>query len=72
MEKIRVEDVARVLRKDPQIVREYIKAGLYPFAVACKLPGSTQWDYTIFPAKFAEYCGNGGRPDISKLKEKAK
>lgn len=69
MDKITVADVARVLKKDPQIVREYIKAGLYPFAVACKLPKSTQWDYTIFPAKFAEYCGNGGSPDISKLTE---
>ena len=69
MEKITVSDVAKRLGKDPQVVREYIKAGLYPFAAACKLPGSTQYDYTIFPEKFAEYCGNGGKPDITKLRE---
>ena len=69
MDKVTVADVAKRLRKDPQVVRIYIQHGLYPFAVACKLPGSTQYDYTIFPEKFAEYCGNGGKPDISKLKE---
>lgn len=65
--KLTVTDVARILGKDPQVVREYIKAGLYPFAVAIKREGRTQWDYTVFPAKFEEYIGTGGKPDISKL-----
>ena len=65
--KITVTDVARTLGKDPQVVREYIKAGLYPFAVAIKREGRKQWDYTILPAKFQEYIGTGGKPDISKL-----
>ena len=65
--KLTVTDVARIMGKDPQVVREYIKAGLYPFAVAIKREGRTQWDYTIFPAKFEEYIGTGGKPDISKL-----
>lgn len=65
--KLTVADVAKTLGKDPQVVREYIKAGLYPFAVAIKREGRTQWDYTIFPAKFQEYIGTGGKPDISKL-----
>lgn len=69
MDKITVAEVAKRLGKDPQVVREYIKAGLYPFAAACKLPGSSQWDYTIFPAKFEEYCSGGGKPDISKMRE---
>lgn len=68
--KLTVTDVARTLGKDPQVVREYIKAGLYPFAVAIKREGRTQWDYTIFPAKFQEYIGTGGKPDISKLQDR--
>ena len=65
--KITVADVARILGKDPQVVREYIKLGLYPFAVAIKREGKKHYDYTIFPAKFEEYIGTGGKPDISKL-----
>ena len=68
MNKVTVSDVAKRLGKDPQVVREYIKAGLYPFAVAIRREGRTQWDYTVFPEKFEEYCGSGGKPDISKLK----
>lgn len=68
--KITVTDVARILGKDPQVVREYIKSGLYPFAVAIKREGRKQWDYTIFPAKFEEYIGTGGKPDISKLQNR--
>ena len=67
MSRVTVADVARILGKDPQVVRMYIRAGLYPFAVAMQTPGSTHYDYTIFPAKFAEYCNTGGKPDISKL-----
>lgn len=67
MSKVTVADVARILGKDPQVVRMYIRAGLYPFAVAVQMPGRTHYDYTIFPAKFAEYCNTGGKPDISKL-----
>ena len=67
MAKLSVPDVAKRLGKDPEIVRAYIKAGLYPFAVAIKAPGRIRWDYTIFPAKFEEYCATGGRPDLSKL-----
>lgn len=65
--RITVTDVARILGKDPQVVREYIKAGLFPFAVAMKREGKKQWDYTIFPAKFEEYVVTDARPDISKL-----
>lgn len=68
--KITVTDVARTLGKDPQVVREYIKAGLYPFAVAIKREGRKQWDYTVFAAKFEEYCVTGGKPDISKLQSR--
>lgn len=67
MNRITITDVAKILGKDPQVVREYIKAGLYPFAVAIRREGRTQYDYTIFPAKFEEYIGTGGKPDISKL-----
>lgn len=67
MSKITVADVAKRLQKDPNVVRIYIRAGLFPFAVAAKMPGRKHWDYTIFPAKFEEYCATGGKPDISKL-----
>lgn len=56
MAKLSVPDVAKRLGKDPEVVRAYIKAGLYPFAVAIKPEGRVKWDYTIFPAKFEEYC----------------
>ena len=67
--RITVTEVARIMGKDPQVVREYIKLGLYPFAVAMKREGRKQWDYTIFPAKFEEYIGTGGKPDLSKLED---
>lgn len=69
MSRLTVTDVARRLKKDPNVVRAYIRAGLYPFAAAVKMPGRKHWDYTIFPAKFEEYCATGGKPDIEKLKE---
>ena len=68
--KVTVADVARVLGKDPQVVREYIKRGMYPFAVAIKREGKKHWDYTVFAAKFEEYCVTGGKPDISKLQDR--
>ena len=70
MRKITVADVAKALGQDPQVCREFIKAGLYPFAVAHRREGRKQWCYTIFPAKFNEYIGNGGKPDVSKLVQK--
>lgn len=68
MSRITVNDVAKRLQKDPNVVRAYIRAGLYPFAAAVQMPGRKHYDYTIFPAKFEEYCNTGGKPDISKLK----
>lgn len=67
MGKVTVADVAARLQKDPNVVRAYIRAGLYPFAAAVQMPGRKHYDYTIFPAKFEEYCATGGKPDISKL-----
>lgn len=67
MSKVTVADVAARLQKDPNVVRAYIRAGLYPFAAAVQMPGRKHYDYTIFPAKFEEYCNTGGKPDISKL-----
>lgn len=67
MSRVTVADVASVLGKDPQVVRMYIRAGLFPFAAAMQMPGRKHYVYTIFPAKFAEYCNTGGKPDISKL-----
>lgn len=69
MGRVTVTDVAQRLKKDPNVVRAYIRAGLYPFAAAVQMPGRKHWDYTIFPAKFEEYCATGGKPDIEKLKE---
>lgn len=67
MSRVTVADVAKRLQKDPNVVRVYIRNGLYPFAVAARMPGRKHYDYTIFPAKFEEYCATGGKPDISKL-----
>lgn len=68
--RVTVTDVAKRLGKDPNVVRLYIRSGLYPFATAMQMPGRKHWDYTIFPAKFEEYCATGGKPDISKLMNK--
>ena len=70
MGKVTVNDVAKRLQKDPNVVRAYIRAGLYPFAAAVQMPGRKHYDYTIFPAKFEEYCSTGGKPDISKLMDR--
>lgn len=70
MSKVTVTDVAKRLQKDPNVVRAYIRAGLFPFAVAVQMPGRKHYDYTIFPAKFEEYCATGGKPDISKLMDR--
>lgn len=70
MSKITVNDVAKRLQKDPNVVRAYIRAGLYPFAAAVQMPGRKHYDYTIFPAKFEEYCNTGSKPDISKLMDR--
>ena len=67
MGRVTVTDVAKRLGKDPNVVRAYIRAGLYPFATAMRISGRKHYDYTIFPAKFEEYCNTGGKPDISKL-----
>lgn len=70
MSKITVNDVAKILGKDPNVVRMYIRSGLFPFAAAVRMPGRKHYDYTIFPAKFEEYCNTGGKPDISKLMDR--
>lgn len=64
---VTVADVAKRLGKSEPVVREYIKLGLFPFAVAMRREGSSQYDYTIFPGKYEEYCLTGGKPDVSNL-----
>ena len=62
MAKITIADVARELGQNPQTTRVFIRAGVYPFAVAMKIPGSKHYTYTIFPEKYREYINNGGKP----------
>ena len=54
---LKVNDVAAVLGKDPQLIRVMMQQGLLPFGVAFKKPGSSTYSYVIFPEKFREYCG---------------
>lgn len=62
MAKITIAEVAEALGQNPQTTRVFIQAGVYPFAVAMKMPGSKHYTYTIFPAKFHEYITTGGTP----------
>ena len=55
--KILVSDVAKLIGKSELTVREGIKREYFDFGIAMQLPGSTRWNFTIFPAKVAEFLG---------------
>ena len=56
-ENVPVNVVARVMRKDPNYVRQGIIQGILPFGAAFKKEGSTQYDYYISPRQLWEYTG---------------
>ena len=56
-ENVPVNVAARVMKKDPQFVRQGIIQGLLTFGVAFKKDGSSQYDYYISPMKFWQETG---------------
>jgi len=55
---VTTSDVAKALGKDAQLVRIMLQKGLLPFGTAFKKPGSSNYNYIIYPEKFKEYCGD--------------
>ncbi len=56
-ENVPVTVVARVMRKDPNFIRQGILQGLLKFGVAFKKEGSSQYDYYISPMKLWQETG---------------
>lgn len=54
---ITTSDVAKALGKDTQLIRIMLQKGMLPFGTAFKKPGSSNYNYIIYPEKFREYCG---------------
>lgn len=56
--KILPADVAKLIGKSELTIREGIKQEYFDFGIAMLLPGSEKrYNYTIFPAKVAEFLG---------------
>ena len=56
--KILTADVAKLIGKSELTIREGIKREHFDFGIAMRLPGSEKrYNYTIFPAKVAEFLG---------------
>ena len=51
-ENVPVTVAAKVMKKDPQFIRQGIIYGFLKFGVAFKKEGSSQYDYYISPIKF--------------------
>lgn len=55
--KILPSDVAKLIGKSELTVREGMKREFFDFGIAMQLPGSERWNFTISPAKVAEFIG---------------
>ena len=67
--KILISDVAKLIGKSELTVREGIKREYFDFGIAMQLPGSTRWNFTIFPAKVAEHLGITTEELFQKVEE---
>lgn len=56
-ENIPISEVAKILRKDPQYVRQGIIQGYLPIGVAVKNNGSSQYDFYVSPMKLWQFTG---------------
>lgn len=56
-ENVPVTVAARVMKKDPQFIRQGIILGFLKIGVAFKKDGSSQFDYYISPRKLWEETG---------------
>lgn len=56
-ENVPISVVARVMRKDPQFVRQGLIQGYLPIGSAFKKEGRIQYDFYVSPKKLFEYTG---------------
>ena len=56
-ENVPVNVAARVMKKDPQFIRQGLILGFLTSGVAFKKEGSSQYDYYISPMKFWQETG---------------
>lgn len=61
---ITVEEVAKILRKNPQFVRIGLQQNRLPFGNAVKTT-SGRWSYVIYPEKFYETIGKKRESEVS-------
>ena len=54
-----IEEVAKIVGKSPQTIREGLKIGAFEFGTAFQLPGSTRYTYTIYPERVYALYGRG-------------
>ena len=55
--KILTADVAKLIGKSELTIREGIRREYFDFGIAMQLPGSKRYNFTILPAKLAEFLG---------------
>ena len=61
-ENVPVNVAARVMKKDPQFVRQGIIQGLLTFGVAFKKDGSSQYDYYLNASSTSSQASAVGQP----------
>lgn len=56
-QQITVNEAAKIMGKDPQLIRLCLRDKVLPFGFAVKKEGSSRWNYYISPKLFNEYVG---------------
>lgn len=56
-EGIPVAEAAKIMKKDPQFIRQALIKKILPIGIAFMKDGSKQYDYYISPKLFYEYTG---------------
>jgi hypothetical protein len=57
-ENVPIAEVARILRKDSQYIRQGIIKGYLPIGVAVKNDGSSQYDFYVSPMLLWKFTGH--------------
>ena len=55
--KITIKKAATLMGKSELFLREGLRRGVFTFGEAFQMPGSTRWNFYIYPAEFAKYLG---------------
>lgn len=68
-ENVPISVVAKVMKKDPQFVRQGLIQGYLPIGSAFKKDGRVQYDFYVSPKKLFEYTGFYYDPNHEGLNE---